>query len=294
MMYGLNKSRLIIAVALAAGFTLAGCLAGGTEPSPTQGEHTVVNLRLRLDPVSTALAKSATITLDKLVIVFTSSALDTIRDTITTGTTPALNATSTTQQTVAKYYNLATARSWKALVTIRDTRDSVIHRDSTTTAVLQASDTAEISLTLASRFTMYQARFLTIPDSIGSATAGTGKQKLYLNRLVFKIDGVTVRDSLVSPAYFTAGATHTLTYDYVSPGSHSMQMLAYGPMNSWDVANPLYSGSTTVNVGAGVDTTVTVNLSWVGPTSGGGNLSVTIGKVGTVTANGNLPTNVIP
>jgi hypothetical protein len=294
MMYGLNKSRLIWIAALVAGFTLAGCLSGGTEPSSTQDEQAVVNLRLKLDPVSTALAKSATITLDKLVIVFTSSALDTVSDTITTGTTPALNATSTTQQTVAKYYNLATARSWKALVTIRDTRDSVIHRDSTTTAVLEAADTADISLTLTSRFTMYQARFLTIPDSIGSAAAGTGKQKLYLNRLVFKIDGVTVRDSSVSPSFFSASSTHTLSYDYVSPGSHSMQMLAYGPMNSWDEANPLYSGSTTVNVGAGVDTTVTVNLSWVGPTTGGGSLSVTIGKVGSVTANGNLPTNVIP
>jgi hypothetical protein len=142
---------------------------------------------------------------------------------------------------------------------------------------------------------MYRARFLTIPDSVGSASPGTSKQKLRLNRLLFKIDGVTVRDSLSSPGYFTAGATHVLDYDYVAPGPHTILMQAFGPMGSWDSTQALYSGSKSVDVSAtGSDTTVTLTLNWVGPTTGGGTLSVTVGRIRTLTADGTLPGNVVP
>jgi hypothetical protein len=68
--------------------------------------------------------------------------------------------------------------------------------------------------------------------------------------------------------------------------------MAYGPMNYWDVANPLFSGSTTINVGTGADSTVALNLAWVGPTTGTGKLEVQLGKVGKVTVNGTLPGTV--
>jgi hypothetical protein len=297
-MNGLHVRRLGAAAILAAGLTAAGCLFDdGASPraAGTPEGKAVVGLSMGVGPVSSMLAKGAVISLNKVVIAFASSALDTLRDTLTGSTSPSLSAVSTSQQVLQKYYSLSVSRSWKAVVTVLDSRDSVTHRDSATTGVLAAADTAHVNLTLASKFVMYRARFLTIPDSIGSSAPGTSRQKLRLNRLVFKVDGVTVRDSSSSPAYFTAGGTHVLDYDYVSPGSHTIVMQAFGPMGSWDVSNPLYSGSKSVNIAAGAnDSTVTLTLNWVGPTTGGDTLAVTIGRMSTLTADGTLPGNVVP
>jgi hypothetical protein len=294
-----NTKRLSGIAAIAAGLIVAGCLNDGgasSTPAGSPSGKAVVGLRVDVGSVNSVLAKGAVISLNKVVIVFTSSANDTVRDTLTTSTTPALSATSTAQQTLEKFYNLKISRSWKAYVTVRDAKDSVTHRDSSiSTGVLLAADTAHITLNLTPKFVMYRARFLTIPDSVGSASPGTSKQKLRLNRLLFKIDGVTVRDSLSSPGYFTAGATHVLDYDYVAPGPHTILMQAFGPMGSWDSTQALYSGSKSVDVSAtGSDTTVTLTLNWVGPTTGGGTLSVTVGRIRTLTADGTLPGNVVP
>jgi hypothetical protein len=234
------------------------------------------------------MAKASAISLSKLILVLTSNTNDTIRDTITSGTIPSLSATSTSPQTIAKNYSLKPLRSWKLVATVKDAKDSVIHKDSATTSVVLVGDTAHVSLSLSAKFAMYQANFV-IPDSIASATAGTAKEVLHINRLILKIDGVTRKDS--SKTYFTG--TSVLAYDYVPVGSHTVQLLAYGPMGYWDVSNPLYSGSQTINVGAGSDSTVALNLSWVGPTTGTGNMSAIIGRVGTVTINGTLPSTVV-
>jgi photosystem II stability/assembly factor-like uncharacterized protein len=286
-----TRRHAVIAV-MAAGLTVGGCLFDegslqrGVSAEP---EDAVVGLRMDVSSVKSLLAKSSVISLNRVVIVFTSSANDTIRDTLTASTTPALSATATASQTLEKFYSLKTSRAWKAVVSVRDFRDSLTHRDSATTGTLRFGDTANISLTLTPRFVMYRARFLDIPDSVGSATPGSIKQKLQLNRLVFKIDGVTVRDSSASPGYFAAG-THALDYDYVTSGSHTIQMLAYGPMGTWDVTNPLYSGSKTVNISAGGnDTTVTPAVGWQGPTTGVQGVTVTLGRGGVVSGANAFP-----
>ena len=280
---------------LAAGLNFIGCMEQGSGVTPNSAPQTsAINMRLGVDPVR-VLAKTNTISLSKLIVVLTSNTLDTIRDTITSGTTPSLSATATSAQTIVKNYTLKPLRTWKLVATTKDLNDSVIHRDSATTPVLNIADTANVSLSLSSRFTMYDAKFLTLPDSVSSSVSGTTKQVLNLNRLVLKVDGVTKVDSTVSPGpYFTKLATAVLSYDYITAGSHSIQLLAYGPMYSWDVANPLYSGTQTINVGAGSDSTVAMTLSWVGPTTGTGHISAVIGKVGKVTVNGTLPGTVIP
>ena len=253
-----------------------------------------MHIRVGVDSVHN-LAKTTTISLNKLIIVLTSSTQDTLRDTITTSTTPALSATSTTAQTITKNYTLKPLRTWKVIATTKDLKDSVIHRDSATTPALTAADTANVTLTLSSKFSMYDAKFLTIPNSISSSVSGTTKQVLHLNRLVLVVDGVTKVDSTVSPGpYFTALATAILSYDYVTVGSHTIQLLAYGPMYSWNTANPLYSGSVVINSTAGNDATQALTLAWVGPTTGTGHIAATIGKVGKVTVNGTLPGTVIP
>jgi len=267
---------------------LAGCFSSEAPVGGT-GDEVAVRVRMGVGSV-TALNKGALIKLNKLIIVYSSSANDTIRDTITTATSPSLDSVSTTGQTVTKNRTLTALRTWKIKVTSRDRLDTVIHVDSATIPAMYAGDTAVVNLNLSSRFAMYEARFLTLPDSIQSSVPSQPKQILRINRLVLKVDGVTVRDSTASPGpYFTAGQTHTLAYDYVLTGSRTVQMLAYGPMNYWDVASPLYTGSTSVNVGAGVDDTVSFNLSWTGPTTGVGRLNATLGRVGKVIINGTLP-----
>ncbi len=137
---------------------------------------------------------------------------------------------------------------------------------------------------------MYQANFLNIPDSISSNTAGTVKQVINVNRLVLKVDGIIQADS--SKTYFTPNTTSVLTFDYVTAGSHSIQLLVYGQL----VGNTnwlLYSGTTTINVSGGNDSTVTFPLTWIGPITGVDSTSIIIGKVGKVTLNGTLPSNVI-
>ena len=295
-MFGsLTFKKLGALALLATGLNFVGCMEQGSGVSSTGNpQTTALNLRVGVDPVK-VLAKANTISLAKLIVVLTSNTSDTIRDTITSGTNPSLSATATSAQTITKNYTLKPLRTWKLVATTKDLKDSVIHKDSATTPVLYAADTANVSLSLSSRFSMYDAKFLTLPDSISSSVSGTSKQVLNLNRLVLKVDGVTKVDSTVNPGpYFTKLATAVLSYDYVTAGSHSIQLLAYGPMYAWDVNSPLYSGTQTINVGAGSDATVAMTLGWVGPTTGTGHLSAVIGKVGKVTVNGTLPGTIIP
>jgi hypothetical protein len=77
-------------------------------------------------------------------------------------------------------------------------------------------------------------------------------------------------------------------------GPRLVEMLAYGPLGQWNVADPLFSGSKYVNVAAGLDATVPLILNWTGPTSGTGTINATLGRVGKVTINGTLPGTAAP
>lgn len=292
------KNNLLSGLAglLAAALLFTGCLseggASGPDLSSEAGKEVGLKVRMGIGSVN-ALRKAQVIKMSKLVIVLSSSANDTVRDTITTSTSPALDSVSTAGQTVQKNYTLTALRSWKISVVSRDRLDSVIHQDSALIPAMYAGDTAVVNLNLSSRFNMYEAKFLSLPDSIQSATPGQPKQELCINRLVLKIDGVTVQNATASPC-FESLTTHTLSYDYVEVGYHEVEMLAYGPMNSWDENNPLFSGIAEINAEAGNDQTVDIDLDWVGPTTGVGKLEVELGRVGKVTVNGTLPGTVMP
>jgi hypothetical protein len=269
---------------------LTGCFVSENPGGPARdGDEVHVKVRMGLGSV-TALEKSALIKRRKLIIIYSSSANDTLRDTLTNLTSPSVDSVATTQQTVTRFRTLTALRTWKIMVSSRDQLDSVIHRDSANIPAMYAGDTAVVNLNLSSRFTMYEAKFLTLPDSIQSSTPAQPKQVLCINRLVLRIDGLNVRDSNATPGpCFTKLVTHTLAYDYVRAGSRSVQMLAYGPMGSWPIGTALYTGSQTINVSAGSDSTVAMNLAWTGPTTGVGRINATLGRVGKVTINGTLP-----
>jgi len=247
-----------------------------------------MKIEVDIDPVI-VLPKASAISLSRLIFVLNSSEKDTIRDTLTSSTTPSLNVTSTVPQELERLFILNPLRSWKVVATVKDAKDSVIHKDSATTEVLYAGDKVQVNLSLSSRYTEYVAT-LNSPDSISSATPGTVKQVLHLNRLILSVDGVIKVDSFATPSpYFTPLGTVILPYDYLTAGSHTIKLSAYGPMGSWDVSNPLFSGATTINVGAGADSATPFILYWVGPTSGTGSISVTIGKIGKVIVNTTIP-----
>jgi hypothetical protein len=297
-MFNFKKITALGPIALiAVGLNFVGCMDQTSAPS-AQDDNTqpvVMSVRVALDPVN-SLAKASLISLKALILQFSSNTGDTLRDTITTTTTPNISATATSPQTVSKNYTLKPLRTWKVIAKTWDLNDSIIHIDTVTTGVLNDGDTAHVSLSLSSRFSMYQAQFM-IPDSISSSVAGTVKQVVNINRLVLMIDSVVKKDTTVSPGpYYTKLVNAVIGYDYVPVGNHTVQLLAYGPMYSWNIADPLYSSASIPinNVLAGSDSTTAITLAWKGPTTGVGSITATIGKVGKVTINATLPGTVIP
>jgi hypothetical protein len=293
-MRGLSFKRagLFLAITAALAF-LAGCFESETtSPSSNTSGSAVLGVRVGI-PSQSALSKGSVISLNKLILVLTSSSSDTIRDTITSLTIPALSSSVLANQTVGKYYALKPLRSWKLVATTKDARDSIIHRDSVTVAsVIRAGDTTLIALSMNAKFVMYQANFI-LPDSIGSSdTSVHAKQKINFDRLVLQVDGVNVADS--TRTYFPIAPTlSTLTYDYVPVGLHTVKMLAYGNLGTGP-SQLLYKDSTVVN--PGTDTTATRTLVYVGPNgnTATGHASVTIGKVNTIIFNGTPDANPFP
>jgi hypothetical protein len=291
----LGKLRKVAALMVAA-FALAfyaGCSESETT-SPASGKSAVLGVRIALPHNgAVSLKKSSVISLNKLVLVLTSNVGDTIRDTITSGTIPALNSSVLADQTVGKYYSLKPLRTWKLVARTKDAKDSLIHLDSVTvSSPIKAGDTTLISLSMSAKFVMYQAKFI-LPDSIGSSdTSLHAKQKINFDRLVLQVDGVNVRDS--SQTYFAySPATPTLTYDYVPVGARTIKMLAYGNLGSGP-SQLLYKDSTVINPSS--DSTINRNMVYVGPNGNiaVGHASVTIGKVNTVTLNGTPDPNPFP
>jgi hypothetical protein len=283
------------AAAFAAAVFLAGCFPdAGLSPNPVDpaGESAVMNIRMNMKAVN-SLKKGSTISLSKMIVVIVSQGAtpaDTIRDTLkTSGTTPVISNDAATQQSINKTYALKALRGWKIYVSVRDTRDSLVHFDSASTPVLHVADTAVVNLGLTSRYSMYDAKFLSLPEKI-SATTGDVEQTLNVTRLVFKVDGVALRDSTANPGpYFTPLVEHVLSYDYVRPGTRLITLEVYGPLGSSPVPQLLFSGSQSATIAAGDNATVPITLNWVGPTTGGGKITATLTRVGKVSIIGKLP-----
>lgn len=292
-MFHSTLKKLALAGSLALTFTLVGCLQGEDTTASAAAPDFKLKVTTTVDGVNkTGLSKSNLISLNKLIIVMTSNATppDTVRDTILAGS-QGFSATATTQQTVNKNYTLKGLRTWTVNATVKDTKDSVVHTGSTVaTAYQKVADSLAVSLSLNSRFTMYEAKFNSLPDSITSST-GPSKQKVNFKRLILFVDGVIRADS-IHPTFFSAG-NQSLFYDYVSAGSHAIRLVAMGTTGT-TFNDTLYSGVTTIVSTAGVDSTVGLSLTWRGPNTGVEKLSVTIGKVGKTLVDGTFQSNPVP
>ncbi len=232
-----------------------------------------------------ALGKGSAINLQKLIVTAVSSATpaDTVRDTATISGNDAV--------TVLRTLTLKPLRNWVISAKSLDTKDSVIHSGSTASFFVKPADTSGVTLNLTSRFSMYQANFNSLPDSISSSTSGTGKDKLKLNRVLLKVDGVIMSDSVLASGFYAGGQNVSVFFDYITPGTHTVTLEAFGVLNTY--TGILYSGASSFTVAAGIDDTKAVTLNWMGPTTGTGKLTVVIGKVGKVIVNGTLPGTIL-
>jgi hypothetical protein len=298
--------KLVLGLAAFGAFALTACLNdAGSPKSDLQEANLSVSLSVPDVNKTSSLRKGATISYAKLIVTITSSVGSdaVIRDTITPGEN-GFTSVSTAPQSVAKAYAVKPLRGWTVAVKTLDLNDSVIHSASVLADSIKVGEFRPITLSLVSKFIMYVAKF-TLPDSIGSATAGTIKQKLNVDRFMLVLDGDTVRDTTKQGGgYFAVSPTfHLVGFDYVrADTSHTLKLFVFGNIEGspWPTDKPLYGDSVVVTP---TDTLKTPSLAYTGPGSasdtsntGGAKISpltIEIGKVGVVEINPWLDPNPV-
>src|SRR5690606_13788684 len=129
----------------------------------------------------------------------------------TVGSTFTSDATD--DQQFSRNFLVKPLRSWTVVVKVLDVNDSVIHFDSTVASNLLVGETRPISVNLASRFVMYEAKF-SIPDSLNFTQLDL-KQELRISRVLMLVDGDTVADSTSAPRFSSSPSVHTVRFDYI-------------------------------------------------------------------------------
>jgi hypothetical protein len=284
-MFNKTFKTLALVGTLAAASTFVGCLQG--EDATASAPDAVLNVSTSMDAVDKGgLGKSNVINYKYLIIRLASNATvpDVILDTVYPGE-QTFTASSATAQNVDSAYTVKGLRSWKITATVYDTKDSVIHRDSSAAvAIGVATATATATLNLTAKFTMYEAKFNSLPARVRSST-GPDSQLVTYKRLLLFIDGTKVADSTHATSFAALGA-HSLFYDYVAPGVRTVRLVVMGSTGTTFVNDTLFSNVMTVTSTAGNDSSKTLALAWRGPNVGVDSAKVTVGRVGKTTVEG--------
>jgi hypothetical protein len=213
-----------------------------TSPSNNINQNASANIAIQLDPVAT-LSKRQAISLKRLVLTLTSPGEDTLRDTTA--------VTDLTGSTIQKTFNnLKAPQNWTLKAVSYDKLDSIIHSGSTNFATI-SSETVNVALNLAARFSMLRVSFNGVHDTIA--------------KLSVSIDGATKADTTLS---ITASPdTVVLSYDYLPATtvgtSHTISLKASG--TSASATKVLLSADTTLTVVSGENKVHAIQLKWVGP-----------------------------
>lgn len=270
-------------------FLLAACSSNptGSEPAASAKDkgskaaagYAPVQFSLNVGKVG-ALRKSSTINMTKLILTAVAGGEkpDTVRD------TSALSGHD--QQTVKRVLKLKPKSSWVLYAKTLDQKDSIIHQGAAPAFAVKISDTTHVTLVLQSRFTMYTAKFTSLPYSIGFGDERNDRVGVAITRLVLKVDGVAKRDS-TAKEYFSPTGDVNLAFDYVSVGSHDFTLEAYGIVSG--KSGLLYTGTVNITTVPGEDGARTVQMAWVGPSDGGAHANIIVGKVGTMELKPNFP-----
>lgn len=305
--------KLLLGTSILGASVLSGCLMndGGKQADVGPSANLVISMGVKdvNNLTKPGLGKASAITLEKLVVTLTSSvATDAvIRDTIYAHPDSAFKPDASNQQSVLKNYSVKPLRNWTVSVRTIDVNGVVIHDSSKTENNLQIGETRAFLFSLAPKYIVYVAKFF-LPDSIGSAdTNVTSKQALNIKRFMMVVDGDTVRDTSSSPGYFPSGVEIPIVWDYVSTETDTHEVRLYvftdsaGGMGSWNPELPLFADTVLVT---DIDSVYAPELPYTGPGSpsdpngaGGGSvagLSITIGAVGLVEIQPQLPSNPLP
>jgi hypothetical protein len=183
------------------------------------------------------------------------------------------------------FSNLASGKKWSVAVTSFDNNDSTIHYGTTDTLV-QAGDTALVSLTISPEFSMLRANFFPIRNRV--------------DRIELKVDG-QIKDDTSFLAQSLLGDTLALTFDYLPANGnlgfvHHIQLGAYGGNEL------LYYGDTSIQIYPSMSTTIQLPLYWTGDSIvpvdtslGALTMQVVLGAIATVNIDGELlPDTVAP
>ena len=224
-----------------------------------------------------ALSKTSSILMRKLILTAFSNAVpsDTVRD------SSSLDGTGNV--TIKRLLKLKPKVTWAIQAKALDQRDSIVHQGTSLPFTVKPADTAEVSLSLTSRFVMYQAWFSNLPYYVSAEGGGTDRIPINLNRVSLKIDGVVKADSSARD-WFLPGQDVSLGCDYVTASAHSVTLEAYGQVGSFQ--GLLFSGTGSISSNPGEDGSKPITLVWVGPNSGASRVTVIIGRVGKVTVMG--------
>ncbi len=254
--------RKQIILLLSAVLILMGC-DNGPSPVASAEQNGNASMNIKMNKVG-LLAKVSTMNLEQLILEFTSPGQVSVFDTI------AVSGIS--QSTVAKTYTLASRVDWTVHVYTLNTEGEIIH-EQTETFMLLPRQTTEVAVDMDAEYSVLNAHFFPIRDSV--------------TKVELVVDGV-VQDSTVFAKQTRVGDTISLNYDYVTTGgSHDVTLNVFGEW--WGIPYLLYTGELTETVTAGQDTALAVSLVWVGPMlppDGDANMTVVIGKIGTVEING--------
>lgn len=288
-------SRITLGKAFLAAISVAffaACSNNPTGPAPAAkadtgkakpGTYGVAKFSLQVGKVG-ALSKSSSISMKKLILTAVSGGdkPDTVRD------TSALSGND--QQTVNRSLKLKPKNSWVLFAKTLDQKDSVVHQGSTQAFSVKLSDTSKVTLILQSRFTMYQASFANLPQSIGFDNDNKGdKVGVAVTRLVLKVDGVIKADS-TAKEYFSGLQTIVLNFDYVYVGMHDVTLEAYGQTGTYN--GLLYTGTNPINTVPGEDNSRQIVMAWAGPSTGAANASIIVGHVGKMEVTPKFPENL--
>lgn len=284
-----KSASALLGVVAVLGATLTGCLNDSGSPSREEASLVVSTKVTDVNKVNGRLAKASAIKLDRLIITLTSNNPEDAvrRDTIKASDTANSKFTTdaTEDQTFSRNFLVKPLRNWTIVVKTLDVNDSVIHYDSTVATSLLVGETRAVTVNLASRFVMYEAKF-TVPDSL-NFTLLSLKQQMAIRRVVMLVDGDTVADSSITPRFSASPALHTIRFDYISVnqtpdvtlkffgsvGADTTTRLMFEQtFENVDPNNPNPSGPTTAEY-------VGPNSTQLGSTVG---LTINIGRVGTV------------
>lgn len=274
----MNVRRILLAALLSAPiYLLTGCgssptaseAAAAGKKSPSVPKTGAASVSLDLGKVG-ALSKGSGISLKKLVLVAVSGGdrPDTVRDTS--------SLSGNAQASVKRVLKLKPKSAWTLFAKTIDEKDSIIHQGASPSFEVELFDTTHVTLVLQSRFTMYTATFKNLPVSIGVGN-GTDRIGIALTRLVLKVDGVVKADS-TAREWFGSSNPVVLAFDYVGVGRHEIALEAYGTTEKYQ--GLMYTGSIEVTTVPGEDGNRPVTLNWVGPSTGGVQANIIVGKIG--------------